>query len=71
MLLQILRKCYTKLLESNIQELKRRPVYIIAPWWQPPNVNIASSKKSNSSTKPALSSKNSPENFGIHRLKRD
>lgn len=44
-LLEILEKHYTKLLGSNIQELKKRPVYILAPWQQSLNVNIASSKK--------------------------
>ncbi len=43
--LEILKKRHTKLLRSNIQELERITVYIVATWWQPPNINIASSKE--------------------------
>lgn len=44
-LLEILEKRHTKFLGRNIQELEKRPVYIVAPWWQPPDVNIAISKE--------------------------
>ena len=43
--LEILEKRHTKLLGSNIQELEKKPAYIVAPWWQPPSVNIPSSKE--------------------------
>ena len=43
--LKILEKRHIKLLGSNIQELEKTLVYIVALWWQSPNVNIASSKK--------------------------
>ena len=43
--LEILENRHTKLLKSSIQELERTPVYIVAPWWQPPDINIASSKE--------------------------
>lgn len=43
--LEVLEKRRTKLLGSSIQELERTPVCIVAPWWQPPNLDIASSKK--------------------------
>lgn len=43
--LEDLEKRHAKLLGSSIRELERTPVYIVAPWWQLPNVNISSSKK--------------------------
>lgn len=43
--LEILEKHHIKLPESNIQELKKTSTYIIAQWWQPPDIIIPSSKE--------------------------
>lgn len=29
----------------DYSRLERTPVYIVAPWWQPPDINISSSKE--------------------------
>ena len=43
--LEVLKKRHTKLFGSNIHKLERRPAYIVAPWWEPPAVDISGSKE--------------------------
>lgn len=43
--LKILKKRHAKLFGNNIHNLKRRPAYIVALWWESPAINISSSKE--------------------------
>lgn len=43
--LEILEKGYIKIVGSSIEELEKRPSYIVPPWWCPPSTNIPSSKE--------------------------
>ena len=43
--LEVLEKRYAKHFGTSIHELERKPAYIVAPWWQPPTINIPNSKE--------------------------
>ena len=43
--LEVLEKRYAKLFGNDIHELERKPAYIVAPWWQPPTINVPTSKE--------------------------
>lgn len=43
--LETLEKYYSKLVGSKIEELKKKPAYIMPPWWCPQTINIPNTKK--------------------------
>lgn len=43
--LETLKKRHIELLRSSTSEPEKRPAYIVASWWQPPTINIPSSKE--------------------------
>ncbi len=43
--LETIEKYYVKFVGSNIEELERRPAYIVPPWWCSPSIIIPSSNE--------------------------
>ncbi len=43
--LEVFEKRYAKLFGNNIREIESKPAYIVAPWWQPPTIDIPNSEK--------------------------
>ncbi len=44
-LLETLKKYYVKFVGSNIDEIEKRPAYVVPLWWCSPSINIPSSKE--------------------------
>lgn len=67
-LFKVLEKRYIKLIGNDIYELKFKPAFIIALWWQSPTINVSNSKN-NVATQLIPSLKTAFRNSSLHRWK--